>query len=96
MARNTPHDYQKNISHRVRITISVVVEVEVKDANSDAKAMVAALELITNKLGAVPINDRYSWDGAWVDNIVYGDIKHTSLPLKAVPAPEPEEAEVAE
>jgi len=96
MARNTPHSYQSGITHRVRLTVPLVIEVEVKDGHSDASAMVRALELLTTKLAVMPAVDRYSWDGAWVDAIAYGDIKHVALPLKPVPDPEPEEVEAAD
>lgn len=89
---------QAKVTHRVRITAPIVVEIEVWQVKSAAKALAIALETIADRLQPTPIGDRYVWSNeGGIDAFNFGgDIKHVMLSLKPVPELEEEEEEEEE
>jgi hypothetical protein len=88
------HDYQSKITHRLQITVPIIIEMEVADARTTAGALSKALKLLVERLEpTTDVTSRYSWDDVFIDGeVLFGDIKHKTMCLKPVPEepiPEP-------
>ena len=80
----------------MRVTVPIVIEVEVWEAKNSAKALAKALETVADRLDTQPMAERYSWSNeGCIDAFSFGgDIKHILLPLKPIPELDVEEEEV--
>ena len=90
MSSLTPHEWQKQITHRIQLTIPVTVIVEVAADNYIA-AQLAAAQYVGNKLRAdEPKNQYYPWNKEFLEHSEVASINFKNLVLRAVPEPEPE------
>ena len=94
----TEHEYQSKVTHRVRLTIPVIVEVEViRNAANEIAAVGEAVKAISDGFNVAAITDRYTWKSAHIDKATIGAIQHVMMTLKPVPAevvePTPEDTQ---
>jgi hypothetical protein len=82
MSNKNQVEFARKVAHRVRITVPVVVVVEVADKKSYIRAQAAALDCIAE---ALQPSEPYSWSTVAIENSEMGSVKFEALALREVP-----------